>query len=175
MGCASVHTIPNGAPSATMSLSATIDAGSTTTRTAYMQVLQDANCKNHENGLRGGEKQKFGSEPLLQTDPIQVLAGKPFYFNAGYVDARFGGNRGCSITAAFTPQVNHVYQAKLNIKGDVRECQLKVVEIATQIESPVDFVMLPKLCSDGTPSTIVENGQPVWGTMTVKVVTTPSK
>ncbi|RYY89381.1 MAG: hypothetical protein EOO15_06365 [Chitinophagaceae bacterium] len=167
-GCATSHKVPEGRPTAKLSLTVQVEADSTTTRTAYI-LINDEKCANHVNGVDGGASRNLGSPAIITTEPVKVAADIPLYFTTNYIDSGFAQNRGCSLTGIFTPKIHHNYQARMAVLDNVATCKLGLFDVSTEQEEVVELRMPEYICTgEGGPR--VKNGQAMQLNWKVKVI-----
>jgi hypothetical protein len=148
-GCASEYRVANDVPTAKFVIANKSDSTGTTVVETYAAAHADEACGANKHGTKiGGDSSVHGGG---QTAPARIAANEKFVFTTSYVEARFGQNRSCAITASFMPLADHRYVALIFAKNQVAECSLGVYDVTRGQPEPVQF-HLPELACNGKPN-----------------------
>jgi hypothetical protein len=145
-------------PAANLVVDAQSDSTGTTISVVYASANADEKCAPSKRGFRLGGDSTTGHAPAVK--PVRIAANELFAFTATYNEARGGQNRACSVTAAFTPQPDHNYLARIVTSNQVERCDMAVFDVTDGRARSVDFHMPEFVCGKKAP-TRQPNGKPV--------------
>lgn len=122
------------------------DSTGTTVQSYRVFAYDDLACTPSRHGEKlgqfalGGAREKIG--------PQKVAAGSPLVFAVQYVEARHAQNRGCTFTAAFTPEAGRSYEVTYLASNQGLACGL---QITNERKQPVTFDVPEFTCAAPTP------------------------
>lgn len=151
-GCVSVYQVPADQPKAQLSFNLRTDSTGTTIKNFIIKHYADAECSESKQGTKIGNT-VFASEKE-SLGPYWVLANMPLTFAVLYSEARFKQNRGCSMTATFTPTVGQKYTVQFAVIDQSYGCGLRILD---QENKPVSFSEPEFSCAE-TLAGKVKNG-----------------
>lgn len=119
---------PKAGPKAKLTIKVQSDSTNTTLAITRGYAYSGLDCGPNPNGNFIEQRAYVPGESF---DTIDIPANKPFTFALFHNEARPGHNRMCSYTAEFFPQVGGIYDATLAMTGDLRTCDMSIVDKTT--------------------------------------------